>query len=205
MNDLNSAIISRWFNAVRNAEPEYRDRVLEAFWAGQLDSKAWLINELNNIQLTDNQNIYIFGGWFGTLASMIMQNSDFNITKILSIDIDINCEKVFYNICEQHLDIINFIHADMNSYDYQWDYSPTIVINTSTEHVTQDVYNNWFDKIPFNTVIVAQGNDFYNCDEHVRCARDLEEFKMLNHVYNPLYEGSLPHDIYTRWMCIWKK
>jgi hypothetical protein len=80
-----------------------------------------------------------------------------------------------------------------------------VVINTSTEHITQEQYNKWYSQIPKDTVVVAQGNDFFECSEHLRCSSDLLDFKLMNMVTDPLFSGTLPTDMYNRFMCIWKK
>lgn len=199
--------IIHWFNALRNLSDDQRYRGLEAFWAGQIDSKVWLVDQLNKIHHRDG-NIYIFGGWIGVLASILFQASTFKIHKIRSIDLDPWCEVVADNLCKPH-EMVDWNFkartSDMASYDYEWGIDPTIVINTSTEHVSQETYNAWYNKIPTGTVVVAQGNNFFSCPEHVRCSSDLEEFKQQNLVVNPLYSGQLPHDLYTRYMAIWVK
>jgi hypothetical protein len=196
-----------WFNALRNLPDWSRTRALEAFWCGQIDSKCWLVNTLYKF-VTAESNIYVFGGWIGILANLLLQSSTFPIHKIRSIDIDPWCENI--------ADTVNKIHemndwrfkartCDMQLYDYEWNIQPDIVINTSTEHITQDVYDVWYSRIPNGTLVVAQGNDFFKCSEHIRCSVDLEEFCRQNRVIDPLFVGQLPHDLYTRWMCIWRK
>jgi hypothetical protein len=199
--------IIHWFNAVRNLPEQERNLALEAFWSGQLDSKLWLVDTLNSI-VKQESNIYIFGGWIGTLASILFQCSTFKINKIRSIDIDPWCESVADTICKSYeMNKWKFKArtCDMSIYDYEWEINPQIVINTSTEHIPQKIYDQWYDKIPDDTLVVAQGNDFFICNGHIRCSKNLQEFKLLNHVNNCIFEGELKTDIYTRFMCIWKK
>jgi hypothetical protein len=192
-----------WFNAIRDLPDDQRTRMLDAFWSGQINSKVWLVDELNKIR-KEPAHIYVFGGWVGTLSSMLLQASTFEINKINSIDIDPWCEPIANRLCEPYLNNkFKAVTMDMSIYNY--DINPDIVINTSTEHVSQDVYDWWYDNVPSNTLMVIQGNDFFNCPEHVRCSRDLTEFKEQNYVSNVLFEGSLVTDMYTRFMCIWTK
>jgi hypothetical protein len=174
-------------------------------WGGQLESKAWLVNTLFELPL-DISNIYIFGGWTGILANMILHNSLVN--KVRSIDIDPWCEAVADNLNKIH-EINNWrfkaITADMSVYEYQSDIIPNVVINTSTEHINKEQYDKWYASIPSGTVVVAQGNDFFDCNEHIRCSHDLYEFELMNRVTNPLFSGVLPTDMYNRFMCIWEK
>lgn len=194
-----------WFNALRDLPEHGRTRALDAFWAGQLDSKVWLVEELNKIQTTP-ADVYIFGGWIGVLASIILQSSTYQINKIRSIDIDPWCEPIADMMCKPH-EMNEWLFKartdDMCLYEYES--NPNIVINTSTEHVDQDVYDEWYNNIPDGTLVVVQGNDFFSCEEHVRCSIDLTEFKTQNRVTNPLFEGVLETYMYQRFMCIWIK
>lgn len=208
---VNTAEIIYWFNALRNLPEGERTRALDAFWAGQIDSKVWLVEELLNnaeqMHISKDYNIYIFGGWIGILASLLLQ-SDEKIGKIRSIDLDPWCESIADMICKPHeMNEWRFKSrtADMMAYEYEWGIRPHVVINTSTEHVDQDTYNAWYNRIPNDTWVIAQGNDFFECNEHVRSTKDLNVFMQINKVSDPVFAGELPHDLYTRFMCIWKK
>jgi len=197
-------------NAVRGIDcHEARTRALDALWLGQLSSKGWLVNHLADWVPEDRAlNIYIFGGWIGILGSMICQSELIKTNKVRSIDIDPWCESIAdqvnknFEMSDWHFKAVT---ADMCTYEYQSDITPDIVINTSTEHVTQGVYDSWYSRIPQGTMVVAQGNNFFNCDEHVRCSNSLAEFKTQNCVSNELWSGELNTDIYTRYMSIWRK
>lgn len=195
--------ITYWFNAIRNVPEHQRTRALDAFWSGQLDSKVWLVEEINKINYQPS-DVYIFGGWIGVLSSILLQSSKFPITKLFSIDIDPWCEDIANTVCQPYRNnIFKAITSDMGAYEYET--TPTIVINTSTEHVTQDVYDSWYNNIPNGTLVIIQGNDFFACDEHIRCSDNLNSFITQNHVINPLFAGELQTDLYKRFMCIWKK
>ena len=197
--------VTHWFNAIRDLPDSDRTRALDAFWDGQIDSKVWLVEELNNI-ISESSDVYIFGGWIGVLASIMLQSSSFHINKIRSIDLDPWCEHIADIVCKPHESNnwrFKAVTADMSQYQYET--APTIVINTSTEHVYKEVYDKWYNLIPMGTLVIAQGNNFFECDEHVRCANDLEEFMLANNVSNPLYSGTLKTSMYDRYMAIWYK
>jgi hypothetical protein len=210
MDTLNLSDIIHWFNALRNLPENQRYRALEGMWDTQLYSKKWIVDQLNLNLNSDirTHNIYVFGGWIGILSSMLLQRSTFMINKIRSIDIDPWCEQIADTVCKPYeMDNWRFkAHtADMCKFEYESMLNPTIVINTSTEHVDQSVYNEWYDRIPLNTIVVAQGNNYFSCHEHVRCTESLFHFKEINNVDNTLYEGVLSNSMYERYMCIWKK
>lgn len=206
MNDfllLNSKQITHWFNAIRNLPDVERTRALEAFWAGQIDSKCWLVNTLNEC-VREESNVYIFGGWLGVLANMLFQAAKFKVNHITNIDIDPWCEKISTEVCGYSNNFTS-LTCDMKKFNYDYDYYPNIVINTSTEHVDQETYDLWFDRIPYDSLIVIQGNNFFECDQHIRCSSSLLDFKRMNYVNKSIFEGTLPHDLYDRYMCVFKK
>jgi len=202
----NESII--WIMDALRLYPEHRERLLECFWRGQIESKEWLIRKLNqNLpNPTIAHNVYIFGGWYGVFASMLIDSSNFYINKIRSIDIDPGCEVV-----ADHVNKINEMNdwrfkaftSDMATWAY--DHTPTLVINTSTEHVHQEIYDAWYNNIPSGTTVVIQGNDFFSCPEHVRCSIDLEDFIAKSNMTNIIWAGELKADEgsgYTRYMAI---
>lgn len=197
-------------NAIRElSSHEDRTRALDALWLGQLASKGWLVNNLSDfVDPNIPMNIYIFGGWIGILGSMLLQSEKITISKIRSIDIDPWCESIADTVNKKfEMDDWRFkaITADMSLYQFQSDIKPDIVINTSTEHVSQEVYDQWYDNIPNGTLVVAQGNNFFNCNEHIRCSKTLNEFKIQNRSIDEFWSGELETDVYTRYMCIWRK
>lgn len=202
---LNPSELIYWFNALRDLPENERTRALDAFWAGQIDSKVWLTEELNKIQ-SEPSDVYIFGGWIGVLASIMFQASTFTINKLRSIDIDPWCESIADSMCKPHeMNEWRFKARTADMCQYQYESAPTIVINTSTEHVTQEVYDTWYNMIPVGTLVIAQGNNFFDCSEHIRCSKNLEEFKTMNNVSDPLFAGVLETYMYDRYMAIWKK
>ncbi len=79
-----------WMCAIRESNNPMR--TLDAFWSGQLKSKEWLIDCLDE-HVVFGSSIDIHGGWVGVLASMIFQ-SNIPARYIRSIDIDPLCEHV---------------------------------------------------------------------------------------------------------------
>lgn len=193
--------LHHWMRAVRESKDPMR--TLDAFWSGQLKSKEWLITELlrHRSQFKTWPSIDIHGGWVGTLASMLFQ-SDLFISHINSIDIDSSCEKIANTMNQMELESGKFraVTADMCTFRSDAD----IVINTSFEHITQDQYDLWLAGLPQNSIIVLQSNN-YDIPEHVRIAKDLEEFKQQAELNEVFYEGELELPLYKRFMLIGRK
>ncbi len=202
---INTNDLIYWFNAIRNLPDSERTRALDSVWAGQLQSKSWLVNTLKQY-MDKPSNVYIFGGWIGILASMMFQHLPVN--KIRSIDLDPWCEKVADTINKPYeMDKWRFkaITEDMSSYDYDWGITSDVVVNTSSEHVDQSTYDKWFSMICPGSLVVVQGNNFFDCSEHIRCSQNLNDFENMNNVYDPLFTGQFHTDKYTRYMSIWRK
>jgi hypothetical protein len=174
-------------------------RTMDAFWQGQLKSKEWLIDSLRTQFLgkDDLVSIEIHGGWVGVLASMLFQ-SGIPIKRIYSLDIDPTCEPIatMMNKGEEMQGRFQASTGDMCNLISFVD----VVINTSCEHISQDQYEIWLDKRQDTQLLVLQSNN-YDIPEHVRTAKDLEEFKEQSHI-NVVWAGELALPLYTRWMII---
>ena len=185
-----------WMQAIRQSPDPMR--TMDAFWSGQLKSKEWLITNLRK-NVKKVVSIDIHGGWVGVLASMLFQ-SDIYVTKIRSIDIDPTCEPIanMMNKKEEIAGMFRAVTADMCAIRSDAD----VIINTSCEHITQDQYDLWLSGMPHNSLLVLQSNN-YDIPEHVRTAKDLEEFKTQCGI-TVLWSGELELPLYKRFMVIGK-
>ncbi len=194
-----------WMCAVRESKDPLR--TLDAFWQGQLKSKEWLVNNLEdyifperNKTLNFPLSVDIHGGWVGVLASMLFQSA-IPIKHIRSIDIDPGCEStsIMMNKKEEIEGRFRAVTADMCNVRSDAD----IIINTSCEHITQDQYDLWLSGHPQNSLIVLQSNN-YKITEHVRIACDLEEFIEQSQI-KVLCATELELPLYKRFMIIGQK
>jgi hypothetical protein len=196
--------IAFWMDAIRNSENHYS--VLESFWKGQLQSKEWLIDKLQNFIPVDKTkvDVVIHGGWNGVLASLLY-NSGIPVDQIRSIDIDENCEPVaiMINKRQEINNQFRAITADMCVYEY--DIIPDIIINTSTEHLSKDKYNIWFDKIPKGCLVVLQNNNYKEIAEHVNCYNTVDDFYKHSNLTDVLFKGTLKLPLYDRFLVIGRK
>jgi hypothetical protein len=177
-------------------------RTLDAFWSGQVKSKEWLVDTLEYV-IRPNINpepltIEIHGGWVGTLASMLFQ-SKLNIKSIRSVDIDPHVQHIAVemNRIEYNQGRFDSITADMCELK---NYPADIVINTSSEHITQEQYDKWLDNTPMSAMIITQGNN-YDIPEHVRISKDIDEFEQQCHLTRK-FSGTKRLPIYDRYMII---
>ena len=150
--------LTRWMELVRTT-----DDGIEAFWPSQIKSKTWICNELEFKE--HFRTCVIFGCWYGVLADML------NFPEIVCVD----KEQKYLDWCaDKHLVWQGCIS------DYRYKYVPDVVINTITEHVSQEVYDKWFDNIPIGSTYVIQGNNDFNHKDHVRACEDLNMFASIN-------------------------
>lgn len=189
--------LHHWMQAIRQSPDP--SRTMDAFWAGQMQSKEWLIVNLRK-HVKKLVTVDIHGGWVGVLASMLFQ-SEVPVSNIRSIDIDPVCEPIatMMNKQEEIEGRFKAVTSDMCTIRSNAD----IVINTSCEHVTQDHYDMWLSGLRNDSLIVVQSNN-YNIPEHIRIAETLDEFVSQSSI-NVLWSGQLTLPLYTRWMIIGHK
>lgn len=183
-----------WMQAIRQSPDPMR--TMDAFWSGQLKSKEWLITNLRK-NVNKFVSIDIHGGWVGVLASMLFQ-SDVPILNIRSVDIDPSCEPIAVNMnkIEEMTGRFRAVTSDMCVIRCDSD----VVINTSCEHISQNQYDLWLRGMPHDSLLVLQSNN-YDIPEHVRTAKDLEEFKVQCGI-TVLWSGELELPLYKRFMII---
>jgi len=192
-----------WMQAIRQSPDPMR--TMDAFWSGQLKSKEWLVKTLEYVIYPERNKVMDFpisvdvhGGWVGTLSSMLFQ-SDIPIGHIRSIDIDPSCEPIatMMNKGEEMEGKFRAVTADMCNIRSDAD----VVINTSCEHITQDQYDLWLSGMPHNSLIALQSNN-YDIPEHIRIAKDIEEFKTQCGLGKVLWAGEMDLPLYKRFMVI---
>jgi hypothetical protein len=194
--------IAYWMDTIRDANDH--KRLLESFWHGQLDSKVWLCENLAKVTHAEASKLVIFGGWYGILASMLF-NSEVGIRSIRSVDIDPACKDIAISMNRAYAmdDKFDAVTGDMCDYEYTED--PQIVINTSCEHITQKQYDAWLEKVPEDTWIVVQSNNFSSHREHINCSDSLKDFKWKSKISKEFYSGTLELPKYDRYMIIGRK
>ena len=156
--------------------------MLNAFWPSQVKSKIWLTDWVRRY-LPSAHKIVIFGAWYGLLADILtLRLKD---TNILCNDID----KEAISWCMRKY------HTDTNRMEeFTYETRVDLVINTVTEHLTQDSYDKWYDNIPKGTYFVIQGNNDFKEPDHVRACSSLTEFNRINKVENTLHSGSMSYE-----------
>ena len=206
------------FHDLRNASDNCNADFTDALSWGQLKSKRWLVEELTkcNVEL---RTVFILGGWYGTLASMLF-NSDMVIHYIRSFDLDENCQPIadkvnntqvqnnwrFKAITEDMFNINYDAHtwsnwsAKNNRNSFPITDRPDTIINTSCEHIND--FDKWYDMIPKGKLLVLQNNNYSELPEHVNCVDSLNTFAKQTPMNEVLFEGIMKLSKYNRYMRI---
>lgn len=173
----------------------------DAFSSGQIGSKIWLCEELERLEWQSNMT-YIYGGWYGITAFLLLSRGRFQVNKIRSLDLDPTCESIADMINE------NWVWQDwkfkaftQDCNNYQGQYGD-LIINTSTEHFES---MDWFDSIPKGTRVILQGNNMLH-DDHIVHSDTLDDFvtqySLSDIVYTGQKEFVYPNWKFTRYMLI---
>lgn len=217
---LNRIHDSNLYNVLKKIIQDGTEFDYDSLSQGQLKSKKWLIDELSNV-VTDLGTVFLCAGWYGTLATLLFE-SDINIEKIRSFDIDPDVWRIAESFNRPQVsdnwkfkastfDILKFGKIGPNiKFEYETvkvdgslftiSDAPDTIINTSCEHITN--FDTWYDNIQPGTLLVLQGNNFFDIKEHVNCHASLAEFNAAVPMARTLYEGELELTDYTRFMKI---
>jgi len=217
--NIPSSRIITWMDTLRKYIGDEQYRILENFWGSQIKSKAWIINALKDLKNSNKIEMrgsgYVFGGWYGLMGAMLVDN--FPLRAVYSIDQDPRCRFIGEEL-DRHDSIkprINFLTTGMEEFRFEEldvvenyglhsiavSSAPAVIINTSTEHIDEEVFKTWLSNMPENVPIVLQGNNL-NISEHIRCSNTLDEFKASNKLGYVLWEGELDCGTFTRYMII---
>lgn len=172
----------------------------ESFQHGLVSSKLWLCEELEK-HIGSHATVHILGSWTNLLSFMMIVRKPHFYKEFHGYDIDVESTEIADKICDTwkhespkvynhtiNVDTINFSDFDESS----------IFINTSTEHMENDV---WFDNIPKNRLVCVQSSDV-SIIEHPwyikQVAKDLDSFKNRFDFDTVLYAGTKRIQ-YTDW------
>jgi hypothetical protein len=173
----------------------------DAFSNGQIGSKIWLCEELEKLGW-ESDFTYVYGGWYGITAFLLLSRGNFKVNRIRSIDMDPACQEIADMINENWLIQewkFKAFTNDCNNFEPVYG---DLVINTSTEHFES---MEWFNRIPAGTRVILQGNDMPH-DDHVVHSKTLSDFidhyPLSNCVYAGEKEFAYPEWKFTRFMII---
>ena len=193
----------------------------DAFSRSQIKSKIWLIQELANLNL-NYHNVLIMAGWFGQLKTIYNQQLAYRKMRVVELD-RAACETSDYVFNLSNLDNhkVKSVCADINQLTlhkngYEWSvenfrdgttyrekFLPTLIINTSAEHMTEE----WFHQLRFkqldsDPIVAIQSNNLFDIPEHVNCVHSVDHMMKKFPMREVLFAGELQLKGYKRVMLI---
>lgn len=189
--------------------------LVDALSAGQIESKKWLVQTLEGLNLPLG-NIFVLAGWWGILPSMIFE-SNLNYKSIRSFDIDPSCANIADTMNRKYVmenwkfkattqDILEINYRTHTYFTKRSDDSlaemsdsPDTIINTSCEHIVD--FPAWWEMIPLGKLVVIQSNNLEH-PEHVNRSESLEAFMNSAPISKILYKGEHSVSGYKRFMII---
>ena len=143
----------------------------DSFSHGQITSKIWLCEELENLQWSSDTT-HIYGGWYAVTAFLLLSRGKFQVNYIKSFDSDPECEPIADMINNNWVVQYWKFKAYTTDCNHPVEGARDLIINTATEHFkTMD----WFNFIPNGTRLVLQGNDMKHDDHYVH-SKSLDDF-----------------------------
>jgi len=189
----------------------------DAFTLGQLSSKAWLLEQLFDLQLERlPSTAVLLGSWVGTLVLPFLERADLSwrvrqIERVYGIDSDpdaVRLGELFNHRLVQSNWRYKGVVADCTLLDCAYmefetggeliTLTPDLIFNTSCEHMSAD----WFHTCQPDQLIVMQTNDSPQYDGHINTCESQEEMWDKYPMSNRLYSGEMKTPAYTRFMQI---
>lgn len=204
----------------------------DAFSQGQIQSKLWVANTINSLDLNLGSHTYVCAGWYGVLSALLFERCGDKVENIISIDIDESAENpadmlnmpyvingTRFKAITKDIHDLEYRNDEFEATFYQYldhqNYKiethemqvrrATCVINTSCEHIED--FDEWWDNIPDGMLVIMQNNNFVEHDDDTVCNTVASEQRWvdkldLDELY---YRGTLELPKYKRFMVIGRK
>ena len=215
---LERYINTQFVTAFKNFFVNKTEIAEDCFSRGQLQSKAWLVNELKKLN-PQLGTVFLCAGWYATLSTMLFEN-DFDIKCVRSFDIDPSCVEISeifnkpwvvdnwkFKAITEDIKNINYSKHEWQMWSDKNDRlsspisdTPDTIINTSCEHIEN--FSEWYDKIPYGKLLILQSNNYFSIAEHFNCSKSLEDFEIQTPMRQVKYSDELDLGEYTRYMRI---
>ena len=195
-----------WKNALNSTEtsmPYVFKRVMDSLNSSQLQSKLWLIEELNCLEIKPT-NVCLIAGWYAQYVVPLLLDIFPSIQLIENFEIDKDIREMTYRFNKRFKDedkyrvVIKNIMFKELSKEQDFD----LVINCACEHM----FPMWkFREIneEQDPVYVLQSSDDDTHDDHINCVQSTDELIEQARIVDVLYSGSIKlHNGTTRFMVI---
>jgi hypothetical protein len=195
----------------------------DAFSRSQIKSKIWLVQELARVD-TNHDHVLIMAGWFGQLVNIYATRLNYAKIRVLELDRSA-CETSdhVFNLDNLTEHKIKAVCADINQLTmykngYEWPvenfrsgttykekFMPTLIVNTSAEHMTEEWYQQLRNKqLDSDPIVAIQSNNLFDIAEHVNCVHSVDHMMKKFPMRKVLFAGELQLKGYKRVMLIGK-
>ena len=195
-----------WKNALNSTEtsmPYVFKRVMDSLNSSQLQSKLWLIEELNRIEIKAT-NVCLIAGWYAQYVVPLLLDIFPSIQLIENFEIDKDIREMTYRFNKRFKDedkyrvtIKNIMFKEVGR-EHDFD----LVINCACEHM----FPMWkFREIneEQDPVYVLQSSDDDTHEDHINCIQSADELIEQARILDVIYSGSIKlHNGTTRFMVI---
>ena len=195
-----------WKNALNSTEtsmPYVFKRVMDSLNSSQLQSKLWLIEELNCLEIKPT-NVCLIAGWYAQYVVPLLLDTFSSIQLIENFEINKDILEMTYRFNKRFKDedkyrvvIKNIMFKELGK-EHDFD----LVINCACEHM----FPMWkFREIneEQDPVYVLQSSDDDTHDDHINCVQSTDELIEQARIVDVLYSGSIKlHNGTTRFMVI---
>ena len=195
-----------WKNALNSTEtsmPYVFKRVMDSLNSSQLQSKLWLIEELNCLEIKPT-NVCLIAGWYAQYVVPLLLDTFPSIQLIENFEIDKDIREMTYRFNKRFKDedkyrvVIKNIMFKELSKEQDFD----LVINCACEHM--------FPMLKFreineeqDPVYVLQSSDDDTHEDHINCIQSVDELIEQARIVDVLYSGSIKlYNGTTRFMVI---
>ena len=175
--------------------PHAFDRVISSINASQLQSKLWIVNELNNLNI-HQKSAALLGGWYAhfTVPLLLEQGVEF----IHNFEIDEDVKRISYKFNKEHkdndrykCDIVNVMFEPIWKKQKKTDKVFDLVINTSCEHMfPMKQFHKLNRGFLDNPIFVLQSTNENKYEDHINCVNGPEELAEQSELVDIMYSGA---------------
>jgi len=168
-------------------------RVRDASTSSQLQSKLWIVNELENLNIFPD-SVVLLGGWYANfIVPLLLEHG---VSYIHNFEIDPDVKKLSYKFNKSHKDsdvykcyLTNIMFESV--FNIKFKIKPDLFINTSCEHMFpmhkfRELNRGFLD----NPLYVLQSTDDNSFDDHINCVGSPEELAEQGKLVDVMYSGT---------------
>jgi len=168
-------------------------RVRDVSTSSQLQSKLWIVNELENLNIFPD-SVVLLGGWYANfIVPLLLEHG---VSYIHNFEIDPDVKKLSYKFNKSHKDsdvykcyLTNIMFESV--FNIKFKIKPDLFINTSCEHMFPMMRFKQLNRGFFNDALyVLQSTDDDQYDDHINCVGSPEELAEQSVIKNILYSGT---------------